>query len=838
VPTQHAIQPAFSRGEISPRLHARVDIDQWRTSLAECFNFVILRQGGARRRPGTKFIALAKNQGLADKIRLVPFIFSAEQSYVIELGHLYMRFYALGGRVETSPGTAYEVVTPWAGADIDDLQFAQSADVLYVTHGSYAPRKISRLAETNWTVSLVAFEDGPYQELDTSGTTLLPDATGSIVTSGTPSANSGTAANAFDGDVTTDWTSTPAGWLMYDFGVPSKIINGYAIRASRTALAVSDLTGSTTGGTPTTQTTNSQIPGGMRAPRSWTIQGSHNSSTWTVLDTKSGITGWGDGEVRYFTFRNEQAFRYYRLDITNNNSGTPPRSTSVSEWSMSGGGADAATITLTASSVAGINKGAGFQASDVGRHIRVLDEDANWHWLEITVRTSTTVVQAKMRSPPLPSVNSLSSWRLGAFSGSSGYPRRCAFFLSRLVYANTTDQPQTLWASETGAFDSFAVSSPGKPDDAITLTIAAAGEIEWLAEGAELQVGTVSAARAVGAANKNEGFSATNIQQAKPAHSGSDPVQPVLAGDIPIFVARFGKSLRELSYSFDANGYTAPDMSVLSEHLLRPGVKSLSYAQDPDALMWAGMKDGSLVGATYEKSQQMQAFHSHGLGGGGYVESQCVIPGQAGDELWLAVRRTRPDTSANVRTIERLSSGFEGGAQKDAVYLDCSTTYSGSAATGLTGLSYLNGFSVASLADGGTEAEMTIAGGVYTVPSGQAASAITIGFAYESRIETLPIAAGMGDGSGLGRKKRIKKILLNLLETGGVKVKAKSSGRYQDITLRSGADSMDAPTPIVTGDYDTRVDDQWSGRGVVQVLCDSPQPATIRAITVAYDGEP
>jgi hypothetical protein len=98
----------------------------------------------------------------------------------------------------------------------------------------------------------------------------------------------------------------------------------------------------------------------------------------------------------------------------------------------------------------------------------------------------------------------------------------------------------------------------------------------------------------------------------------------------------------------------------------------------------------------------MTAMHRHELGGGGFVESLCVIPGTDRDELWLCVRRTRADASV-MRTIERLAGDFEAQAQAAAYHVDCGLTYSGAATAALSGLAHLNGFEVEALADGSTE---------------------------------------------------------------------------------------------------------------------------------------
>lgn len=843
--TQYGIQPAFSKGELTPRLHARVDIEYWKSGVAKLTNWIVMRQGGLRRRPGTMYVASTKFQAQSDKVRPVPFEFSPAQSYVLELGDHYMRVHGLGGTVMVG-GAPYEISAPWAGADLALLQTAQSNDVLYITHPNYPPYKILRFLETDWSITPVVFEDGPYLDIDKSGASFSPSQTGDLIPTMTgDSAPSGVASAsgsyadpvshpyyAFDRDRGTDWTSDVSGavWLKYQFPT-AKVVTGYAVRASNTILTITDNTG--TSGSNTVSTIY-RIPGSLRAPRNWTFEGSNDDLNWSVLDTQAAQTGWGDGERRYYTFRNDVSFLYYRLNIQNAN--VSERPTSVAELSLQGGGADAQIITLAASNISGINKGSGFLSTDVGRHLRLLSEDTYWHWFEIVSVVASNSITVRFRSPPLPSVKSIASWRLGAFSATTGYPQAITFFQERLCYGGTSEQPQTIWGSKTGDFDNYGVSIPLKPDDSFTFTFGAAGAIQWLADNGDLIVGTTGAIRTLGPADKNQAFSATNVTQGKPALVGAAPIQPVSAGGAPVFVGKFLNNVREASYSFDAQGYVSPDISILSEHLFHSGVTSIAFAQIPDSIIWCSMGDGSLVGITHEREQQMIAIHHHELGGNGFVEWVVKIPGVASDEVWLSVRRIRPDGSP-VRTLERVSKSFEDRPAAEAFLVDCGLTYSGAPTVAISGLTHLDGFAVAALADGATEASATVSGGALALPSGIASSLINVGFAYTSEGETLPIAQGLGDGSGLGRKKRIKKLIFNLMETGALKVKA-TSRSYQDLILRSASSNMDSPSPLVTGDVDTHIDDQWGGRGVSHFICDGPQPATIRAITLAFDGEP
>ncbi|WP_338799552.1 hypothetical protein V9K81_08830 [Pseudomonas monteilii] len=151
------IQPSFSAGEVAPATYARVDLARYYTALKTCRNFVVLPEGGAQNRAGTRFITEVKDSNA--RTRLIPFQFSTEQTYILEFGNLYIRFISMGGQV-VSGVTPYEIVSPYTTAQLPDLKFTQSADVLTIVHPDHPPRELSRLAPTNWTLTAITFEPG------------------------------------------------------------------------------------------------------------------------------------------------------------------------------------------------------------------------------------------------------------------------------------------------------------------------------------------------------------------------------------------------------------------------------------------------------------------------------------------------------------------------------------------------------------------------------------------------------------------------------------------------------------------------------------------------------
>ena len=157
------LQPTFSGGELSPSLYARVDIERYGNSVKTGKNFLVRPTGGLVNRPGFQFIGEVKDS--TKRVRLIPFEFSVEAAYVIELGDLYARFYANGAPI-MSGMTPVEVATPWTLAELDQVKFTQTADVMILVHPNHAPRKLSRTTATSFLLELFEVKEGPFRDVN------------------------------------------------------------------------------------------------------------------------------------------------------------------------------------------------------------------------------------------------------------------------------------------------------------------------------------------------------------------------------------------------------------------------------------------------------------------------------------------------------------------------------------------------------------------------------------------------------------------------------------------------------------------------------------------------
>ena len=146
-------QNVLNGGEISPLLRGRVDQPRYNTGAREMLNMVPMPQGGATRRPGTRYLGMAKNQ----TSRLVPFVFSETQGRILEFGDKTMRVWLPDGKLVSSGSEPYVVSTPFAASDLRAVRFAQSADVVYFAHPSYPPCKLSRYSDNDWRWETLTF---------------------------------------------------------------------------------------------------------------------------------------------------------------------------------------------------------------------------------------------------------------------------------------------------------------------------------------------------------------------------------------------------------------------------------------------------------------------------------------------------------------------------------------------------------------------------------------------------------------------------------------------------------------------------------------------------------
>lgn len=166
----------FNTGEVTPFLGGRTDYKKYASAAEYMENCLPLVYGPFVKRPGTRYINSIKIAN--SKTILKPFIFSRSQAYTLEIGVGYIRFHTKNGTIIGDDGSPVEVATEFTVEDLDNLDFAQSNDFLYIASGRLPLKVLKRFSHTKWTLENVEFIDGPYQDENTDKTiTIKPSAT-------------------------------------------------------------------------------------------------------------------------------------------------------------------------------------------------------------------------------------------------------------------------------------------------------------------------------------------------------------------------------------------------------------------------------------------------------------------------------------------------------------------------------------------------------------------------------------------------------------------------------------------------------------------------------------
>ncbi len=154
MPNIRTLQRSFGGGVVTPEFFGRIDDIKFQTGLALCRNFIVLPHGPIANRPGFTFVRAVKDS--TKKTRLIPFTYSTDQTMVIELGAGYFRFHTQGATLMDG-AVPYEIANPYAEADLFDIHYVQSADVLTLVHPNHAPRELRRLGALSWSLTTISF---------------------------------------------------------------------------------------------------------------------------------------------------------------------------------------------------------------------------------------------------------------------------------------------------------------------------------------------------------------------------------------------------------------------------------------------------------------------------------------------------------------------------------------------------------------------------------------------------------------------------------------------------------------------------------------------------------
>lgn len=907
-----------------------------------------MRHGGVANRPGTEFVGEVKDS--TKTVRLIPFVFNSSQTYVLEFGNLYLRVirdgaqvtetaqnitaisnanpcvvtyagadnYANGDEVYISGitgaigtylngrnfkvanlnagantfsltymnGTAvnstgfgayssggtvaevYTITTPYVEADLSTLSFAQSADVVTITHPNYAPRELTRSGHASWTLSTISFS---------------PQIAG-------PEGGSSTVGVAGAGTIKYRVTAV-------DDDTSEESLPGYG-----PTQAITNITQANPAVVTYTGADNFQN-GDEIIIRSVVGMTEVNNLKFTVANLNAGantfeLLGINSTSYTAYSSGGTVAKTYIRID----SAGTPT---------------SAAPNVITWTAVANAREYTVYK-----------EENGVYGYIGIAGSTTFNDIGYNADTTDTPPADST------VFEATGDYPSTVTYYQQRRIFANSDNDPEKVWASRSGKFNNFTASSPIQDDDTIAFTLSGSevNEVRHLLSLGSLVILTSGGEHA--AAGDSSGvLTPTAVNQKQYSYNGSSTLRPLIVNSSALYVQDTGSVVRDLAFSLNADGYTGDDLTIFSAHLVDDNtIVDWAYQKIPHSIVWMVRDDGTLLGLTYIKEQQMVGWHRHDFDG--TVENVCAVPEGTETALYLTIKRTI--NSSTKRYIERLSTRKISDIV-DAKFMDCALSYDGrntnashtmdlseysgggwlysstititssasyftSADVGnsiflydldadgnvedmvrveltsyvsgtvmrgrphktvpaalqtatadwsravdeVTGLWHLEGQSVAVLGDGFVVASpnneayttRTVTNGTLTLD--KAYAVIHAGIPYLSDIQTLDVDVAQGETMA-DKKKRVSRVTLHVEKSRGIWAGPKPPSdddadpleNLVEFKIRDD-ESMDEPVELTTGTVTMNIKPEWNSNGRVFIRQVDPLPLTVLAI--APDG--
>lgn len=811
----HAFQTNFTAGALSPHMFSRVDFQKYPNGAQVLQNMVARVTGGAARRAGTEFIAKAKSFGAFQtdafqddafqvaenySIRLIPFVFNTNQSYVLEFGPFYIRFYRnrqqlvglavgvpnlvtngdfgtgtlAGWSSDAASGGSVGVTSNYAflnagGSGIGyarlwqtltGLTIGQKYAIGFRVDNASVKFHVGSNELTGDLIEQQTLTPGEYRvvftAVQTSATIAFFNATVNteariddvVATAAVPVELATPYAQAHIRDIRYTQSADTL-YLAHSEYEPRKltrlsdqlwtlqIINFSPLPTEEAALAPSaTLTPGAATGAGVTFTASTSVF--LAADINKLIKSRGGVTVITTVNSGTQVTA---DIIQPFLNTNPIGEGTWTLE------GSPSTNVTLSAASPVD-----AIITATAAAAA-------WRATDVGKYILGLDGMA-----QITAITSNTVVSARILRAFSGTSLTSGAWTLESDSWSTalGWPGVVCFFEQRLYFASTKARPQTIWGSVSGDFENHR-PGPNK-DDAVEFTIASnqVDIIRWMKAAKAMLMGTIGSEFKADGGSESV-ITPTNILVQSDTTYGSEYTpDAVRVGHAVLFPQRGGHQLRELAFNYETDSYQAPDLAILAEHLFRSGILEVARMSSPDSYIFAVLGNGRMAVAAYERPENVVAWSEFVTDG--LYKSVCVIPAKcgAGDEVWTLVHRTLQAGTGPYIEV------FDG-----QLNTDCALSYNDSTvlATTITGLNHLEGelvdvkwrqsdaFQSGAFQLGAFQTEEqgkfhtdTVVINSITVP--EASNFIEVGLHYDSTLITLRHELSGPTGTAHFRKKR------------------------------------------------------------------------------------
>jgi hypothetical protein len=777
-----------------------------------------------------------------------------------------------------------QISTPYDDEDLWEVDFAQAEDVMILTHPHHMPRVLKRLGDEHWELEVFRNRFGPYEPLnEDKDRKLLPVAHTSLadVQQITLINDAGTLTAWGSVDLVGRWirarhATSQIRWAegrILSVGSSPKTLSPDAFRVQR--CDATDFGASNTIATPEIATwqTNEEI-------RFFT-RGHGTLPNGLLEDTTYYAIHAGVNLLQVSLTPGGPAVPFTAFGFVGGGGATGTDIVIGSSWLRVVGHAIAddtfpvVLCTPHGNAPEGVEDGVAYRLSSKGADFFQL----RWHadsdhpdqvaFPQEFARSVTLLSYEASTSQPnevrvqfpsnhqivhddafSPSESNVTKWRVSPWSPLNGWPASVGFVEQRLVFGNIHGLPSTIWASESGLFDSFSpdtksLSPPGvtSPDN-LDRSVGDANSWTYSLVSGEMDAVTwIEAHRFVAAATLGRIFqirgsgggliTPTSREVSAPAADGSLPVKPARSLSETVYISSSGRVAYALISAESEAGYIKVEpITHHADHALASTPIQLASSRYPWFSIYVVREDGRLYACVLDRSAAagVNAWYEIAPGGTDVVVESCTVIASADggkDELWLVVRRSIGGTPK--RFLEVLTPRFEDiDSQESPSFLDASvSTFGPGTITVLAGLSHLEGETIQVVADGDAR-ELTVVGGQVTL--WRESQVVHGGLGYEATIRVLPVGGQSQTGQLEGVMKRWVELTLHLHRSRGGKIRL-LSGQEVPIRMQGLTSPMDTPPELFTGQYQISPPPEWNRHGQIEIVQDEPYPMRLLAFS-------
>ena len=702
-------------------------------------------------------------------MRLIPFEFNNQQTYMLEFGNLYIRIYDKNDNlVVVDGGTGTEITSPYTNADIENIDYIQKGDVLFIVDGKHFPKQLERLGSTSWQLIDYELTIPPFKE--------QKEKMNAVFTK---------SSSIYYVDTNCGETED---YHFQDSDV-GKIFNVETYFNAQTIYKTN---------IGTTAWESSSVLAGS----SWSFVTAGKWAGKIKILISDDDSNWKEYKVVSSTI-DSNGNGSYNADITGDFDGikfVKIRTELQTDTSCQ----------LTFQSI-GFYENIAFKilekTSSTRAKIELLEYDEKILESANNFTTSNPLTYTKVDpiQPP--------AWEDNA------YPKHITFYQDRLVFANSQNYPFTIWASETSNYYSFKIHSELVDSDSIQTNVVGDGlnEITALVSLMSLIAFTENGVFRTGIDvwNATGDFALT-----RQSRGGSSSVRPITIDNSCIYVKPTKDAIKDFYYQYQIDAYAGDQLDILARDLFEnKKIKQLAF-QEQDKTIWVLFEDGTMAYCCYMKEQEVLGWSKFETNG--KVVSIATIMSNFNDTLYLAIERT------NGICIEKLDKRFSSKQVQDQIFLDSAIVYEdeGRYFNTITGLNHLNGQSVNILADGFVIKDVVVSNGTITLEN-YVTKAI-VGLPYETRVETLDINY-MGNGNAtFGDKRRVVSATVQFIDSCDCKM-GTSNGPIDEVIFRTD-EPLGTPTPLKTEKKDINLTSSHNEEEHIVIVQDKPLPFTVSAI--------